>query len=39
MLAELLVVLQKKVGLKVFINTHSPYFLRAIEYYSDKKAC
>lgn len=37
MLAELLVVLQKEVGLKVFINTHSPYFLRAIEYYSDRK--
>lgn len=36
MLAELLVVLQKEIGLKVFINTHSPYFLRAIEYYSDK---
>ncbi|WP_353105860.1 AAA family ATPase [Acetoanaerobium noterae] len=33
--AELLVRLYCEANIKIFINTHSPYFLRAIEYYSD----
>ncbi len=35
--AELLVRFYCEVGIKILINTHSPYFLRAIEYYSDEK--
>ncbi len=34
--AELIVLLQKEFGLHVLLNTHSPYFLRAIQIYSDK---
>lgn len=34
--AELVVLLQKEFNLKVLLNTHSPYFLRAIEVYSAK---
>lgn len=29
--AEILVLLQKEVGLIIYVNTHSPYFARAIE--------
>lgn len=29
--AEILVLLQKKIGLVIYVNTHSPYFVRAIE--------
>lgn len=29
--AEILVLLQKEIGLNVYVNTHSPYFSRAIE--------
>ena len=36
--AELIVLLQKEFHLKVLLNTHSPYFLRAIEIYSAKYA-
>ena len=35
-LAEIIVLLQKEMGLHILINTHSPYFLRAIEVYSQK---
>lgn len=35
-LAEIIVVLQKALGLHILINTHSPYFLDAIETYADK---
>lgn len=35
-LAEVIVLLQKEMGLHILINTHSPYFLRAIEVYSQK---
>ena len=35
-LAEILVVLQKKLKLNLLINTHSPYFLRAIQVYAAK---
>ena len=34
--AELLVLLQKELGITVLINTHSPYFLKAIERFSKK---
>lgn len=34
--AELIVLLQKEFGLHVLLNTHSPYFLRAIQVYSAK---
>ncbi len=34
--AELIVLLQKEFGLHVILNTHSPYFLRAIQVYSAK---
>ena len=37
-LAEIIVLLQKEMGLHILINTHSPYFLRAIEVYSQKYA-
>lgn len=30
-LAKVLVILYKELGLKVFLNSHSPYFIRAIE--------
>ena len=35
-LAEIIVLLQKELSLHFLINTHSPYFLRAIEVYSNK---
>ena len=35
-LAEIIVLMQKSFGLHVLINTHSPYFLNAIEVYSKK---
>ena len=35
-LAEIIVLLQKEMGLHILINTHSPYFLRSIEVYSQK---
>ncbi len=34
--AELIVLLQKEFGVHVLLNTHSPYFLRAIQVYSAK---
>ncbi len=34
--AELLVLLQKEFNLHILLNTHSPYFLRAIQVYSAK---
>lgn len=34
--AELIVLMQKTFNLHILINTHSPYFLRAIEVYSAK---
>lgn len=34
--AELIILLQKEFHLKVLLNTHSPYFLRAIEVFSAK---
>lgn len=33
-LAEIIVLLQKRLNLHILINTHSPYFLNAIEVYS-----
>ncbi len=36
LLAELIVLLQKKFGLHILLNTHSPYFLNAIEVYATK---
>ena len=36
--ARMLVALNKKLAVKVLLNTHSPYFLKAIEYYSGKEA-
>lgn len=33
-LAELIVLVQKEFGMHILLNTHSPYFLRAIEVYS-----
>lgn len=35
-LAELIVLIQKEFNMHILINTHSPYFMRAIEVYSDK---
>lgn len=35
-LAELIVLIQKEFNMHIFINTHSPYFMRAIEVYSSK---
>ncbi|MBQ9492463.1 MAG: AAA family ATPase [Oscillibacter sp.] len=35
-LAETLVLLHKELGVRLFLNTHSTYFLRAIEVYADK---
>lgn len=37
--AELIILLQKEFDLKVLLNTHSPYFLRAIEVFSVKYGC
>jgi predicted ATPase len=34
--AEILILLQKEFNLTLLLTTHSPYFLRAIEVYSDK---
>lgn len=34
--AELLILLQKNLNLHILLNTHSPYFLRAIQVYSAK---
>lgn len=34
--AELIVLLQKEFGVHILLNTHSPYFLRAIQVYSAK---
>lgn len=34
--AELIVLIQKQFGVHVLLNTHSPYFLRAIQVYSAK---
>lgn len=34
--AELIVLIQKEFGTHILLNTHSPYFLRAIEVYSEK---
>lgn len=36
LLAEILVLLQKEFNLHILITTHSPYFLEAIEVYSEK---
>ena len=35
-LPEVIVLLQREMGLHILINTHSPYFLRAIEVFSGK---
>lgn len=35
-LAELLVLMYKNMKIKVYVNTHSPYFARAIEFYAHK---
>ncbi len=34
--AEIIVLIQKEFGIKIMLNTHSPYFLNAIEVYSKK---
>lgn len=34
--AELIVLIQKEFGIHILLNTHSPYFLRAIQVYSAK---
>lgn len=34
--AEIIVLMQKEFGIHVLLNTHSPYFLNAIEVYSDR---
>lgn len=34
--AELIVLIQKEFGIHVLLNTHSPYFLRAVQVYSAK---
>lgn len=36
MFAELIVLLQKEFDVHILLNTHSPYFLNAIEVYSAK---
>ena len=36
--AEIIVLLQKELGMHVLMSTHSPYFLNAIEVYSKKHA-
>jgi len=35
-LAEILIMLNAKLGTRVAVNTHSPYFVRALEVYSQK---
>lgn len=35
-MAEFLVLLNKKLGLNVYVNSHSPYFVRAVEFYSNE---
>lgn len=35
-LARVLVILHKELGLKVFLNSHSPYFVRAVEVYAQQ---
>lgn len=35
-LAHLLVLFNHKLGVRIYLNSHSPYFVRAIEYYSYK---
>lgn len=34
--AEIIVLIQKEFGMNILLNTHSPYFLNAIEVYSQK---
>ena len=34
--AEIIVLIHKKFGVHILINTHSPYFLNAIEVYTEK---
>jgi len=34
--AELIVLIQKEFAMHILLNTHSPYFLKAIEVYADK---
>ena len=34
--AELIVMLQKEFNLHILLNTHSPYFLQAIEVFAEK---
>ena len=34
-LAELLVLFQCKLGIQIYLNSHSPYFVRAMEYFAD----
>ena len=34
--AEIIVLLNKEFGVNILLNTHSPYFLRAIQVYSAK---
>lgn len=34
--AEIIVLIQKEFNMHILINTHSPYFLNAIEVYSEK---
>ena len=36
--AELIVLLHKELGMNILLNTHSPYFLRAIQVYAAKHA-
>lgn len=35
-LARLLVLLDKNIGIQIYLNSHSPYFVRAIEYFADQ---
>ena len=35
-IAEILVLLQKEIGIRIMLSTHSPYFLQAIDVYSRK---
>ncbi|MBQ6985566.1 MAG: ATP-binding protein [Oscillibacter sp.] len=35
-LAEALVLIQRELGVRIFLTTHSPYFLRGIEVYADE---
>lgn len=39
LLAEIIVILHKEFGLHILLTTHSPYFLEAIEAYSQKYSC